>query len=218
MDHLSWVRRKINRLNPYFIYFLGSFRPAQFFHVEKLILLRAKHQLAITHHTLTTQYKWQMQPHQHYLRSKCVVIWLPLAGWRKQTIHQNICTPIPVLYFNPLLQSWGERRKFSREGGHWVAYAGHLYLVCALFDVTFDVIFMFPNQRFGVCWHNRHILLHPICLFSYFMCHCQWWSLETCSRSRDSSRDPILRVSVSKVSGLATLNIAKKWLIEISKI
>jgi len=43
----------------------------------------------------------------------------------------------------------------------------------------------------------------------------QWWSLETWSRSRDLSRDPFLRVSVSKVSGLETLNIAKIWFINI---
>jgi len=53
----------------------------------------------------------------------------------------------------------------------------------------------------------------------------QLWSLETWSRSRD----PFLRVSVSKVSGLdsvlvsnvpglETLNIAKKWFTKISKI
>jgi len=30
-----------------------------------------------------------------------------------------------------------------------VAYGGHLYLVSAVCDVTSDVIFMFPNQRFG---------------------------------------------------------------------
>jgi len=36
--------------------------------------------------------------------------------------------------------------------------------------------------------------------------------------SRDSSRDPFLRVSVSKVSGLETLNIAKKWCSKISII
>jgi len=35
----------------------------------------------------------------------------------------------------------------------------------------------------------------------------QWWSLEP--------RDTFLRVAVSKVSGLETLNIAKKWLIKI---
>ena len=42
----------------------------------------------------------------------------------------------------------------------------------------------------------------------------QWCSLETWFRSRD----PFLRVSVSQVSGLETLNIAKKWLSEISII
>ena len=42
------------------------------------------------------------------------------------------------------------------------------------------------------------------------------WSLETWSRSRDSSRDPFLRVSVSEVSGLKTLNIAMKCFIKIS--
>jgi len=30
----------------------------------------------------------------------------------------------------------------------------------------FDVMFMFPNQRFGdVCWHNMHIILHALSLF-----------------------------------------------------
>jgi len=38
---------------------------------------------------------------------------------------------------------------------------------CALFVTPqFDVIFMFPNQRFGeVYWHNLHILLHVLPLF-----------------------------------------------------
>jgi len=38
---------------------------------------------------------------------------------------------------------------------------------CALFVTSqFDVIFMFPNQRFGeVCWYNMHILLHALPLF-----------------------------------------------------
>jgi len=51
----------------------------------------------------------------------------------------------------------------------------------------------------------------------------QWWSLETWSRPRD----PILRVPVSKVSGLVsvskaagleTLNIARKWYSKISTV
>jgi len=49
---------------------------------------------------------------------------------------------------------------------HSVAYFGHLYL-CALFvTLQFDVVFMFPNQRFGeVCLHNLHVLLHALPLF-----------------------------------------------------
>ena len=46
----------------------------------------------------------------------------------------------------------------------------------------------------------------------------QWWSLETWTRSRGSSRDSFLRVSVSKATGLETLNIAKKRFIKISII
>ena len=43
----------------------------------------------------------------------------------------------------------------------------------ALFVMSqFDVIFMFPNQRFGeVCWHNMRILLQYT-HSPYFMCHC----------------------------------------------
>jgi len=46
---------------------------------------------------------------------------------------------------------------------------------CALFATSqFDVIFMFPNQRFGeVCWHkhNIHILPHARSLF-YVLLNC----------------------------------------------
>jgi len=42
--------------------------------------------------------------------------------------------------------------------------------------------------------------------------------METETKSRDSSRDPFVRVLVSKVSGLETLNIAKKSFIKISMI
>jgi len=48
-------------------------------------------------------------------------------------------------------------------------------------------------------------------LGNVYKCTFQWWSLETWSLSRD----PFLRVSVSKVSGLETLSIAKKWFIKI---
>jgi len=42
-----------------------------------------------------------------------------------------------------------------------------IYIWCVLFVTSqFDVIFMFPNQRFGeVCWHNMHILPYAFSLF-----------------------------------------------------
>jgi len=56
---------------------------------------------------------------------------------------------------------------------------GHMVVICiwgALFVTSqSDVIFMFPNQRFGeVCWH--------ICIFfyihsPYFRCHCTEYKL-----------------------------------------
>ena len=42
------------------------------------------------------------------------------------------------------IQTVAYAEKFHGEF-HSVAYGGHLYLVCAVCDV----IFMFPNQRFG---------------------------------------------------------------------
>jgi len=41
----------------------------------------------------------------------------------------------------------------------------------------------------------------------------QWWSLETWSRSRDTSRDQFFRVSVSvsKVSGLVSASVSKDF-------
>jgi len=39
-----------------------------------------------------------------------------------------------------------------------------IFIWCALFVTSqFDVVFIFPNQRFGeVCWHNMHIRLHAL--------------------------------------------------------
>jgi len=48
---------------------------------------------------------------------------------------------------------------------------------CALIVASqFDVIVLFPNQRFGeVCWHNMHMFLY---IHSpYFMCHCTEYKL-----------------------------------------
>jgi len=53
------------------------------------------------------------------------------------------------------------------ENFHGVSFNGIFVVICifcALFVMSrFDVIFVFPNQRFGeVCWHYINILLHPL--------------------------------------------------------
>jgi len=67
-------------------------------------------------------------------------------------------------------QSKGVRRKVSWDGVHSVTW--HMMVICiwcALFVTSqFDVISMFPNQRFGeVYWHSAHVLLHPLSLFEH---------------------------------------------------
>jgi len=48
---------------------------------------------------------------------------------------------------------------------------------------------------------SPHLFRAYIDFYTLLIMYCyQWWSLEIWSRSRDSSRDTILRVSVSKVS------------------
>jgi len=73
-----------------------------------------------------------------------------------------------------VFESSGVHRKFSWRGLHSVAYGGHLYW-CALFVTSqFDVIFMFPNERFReFSWHNIHILLHALTLI-YVSLHWIW--------------------------------------------
>ena len=57
---------------------------------------------------------------------------------------------------------WRTQKIFMGDFYQW-----HMVVICiwcSLFVTSqFDVIFMFPNQRFGeVCWHNMHILLHAL--------------------------------------------------------
>jgi len=70
----------------------------------------------------------------------------------------------------------GVRRKFS-WGGFIQWHMVVICICCALFVTSqFDVIVMFPNQRFGeVFWHNMHIFLHPLPLF--YVCHCTEYKL-----------------------------------------
>jgi len=60
----------------------------------------------------------------------------------------------------------GVRRKFSWEGVHSVGYGGHLYLVCAVCDVTIWRHSHVSKPTFWqVCWHNMNIILHLLPLF-----------------------------------------------------
>ena len=61
-----------------------------------------------------------------------------------------------------------------RGGGLVQGHMVGICIWCALFVTSqFDVISMFPNQRFGeVCWHSMHIFLHPLSL--YMSLHWIW--------------------------------------------
>jgi len=76
--------------------------------------------------------------------------------------------------FNIRLSQWRTQKIFMGGFIQWHMVVNCNW--CARFVTSqFDVIFMFPNQRFGeVCWHNRHILLHVL---PYFMCHCTVYKL-----------------------------------------
>jgi len=70
----------------------------------------------------------------------------------------------------------GVRRKFS-WGGFIQWHRVVICICCALFVTSqFEVIVLFPNQRFSeVRWHNMHVLLYIHSL--YFMCHCTEYNL-----------------------------------------
>jgi len=66
--------------------------------------------------------------------------------------------------------SWQWRTQNIFIGGFIQWHMGVICIWCPLFVTSqFDVIFMFPNQRFDeVCWHNMHIPLQalPLCYVS----------------------------------------------------
>jgi len=58
----------------------------------------------------------------------------------------------------------------------------HMVVICIWFSLfvtsQFDVIFMFPNQRFGeVCWHILRICIFVYTHSPYFMRHCTEYKL-----------------------------------------
>jgi len=70
----------------------------------------------------------------------------------------------------------GVRRKFS--WGRFIQWHRVVIcILCALFVTSqFDVIVLFPNQRFSeVRWHNMHVFLNIH--YPYFMCQCTEYNL-----------------------------------------
>ena len=57
---------------------------------------------------------------------------------------------------------WRTQKIFMGDFNQW--HMVGICIWCAMFVTSqFDVIVMFPNQRFGeICWHNMHILPHTL--------------------------------------------------------
>ena len=97
------------------------------------------------------------------------------------------------------------RRNFS-WGGFVQWHRVFICIWCALFVTSqFDVIVLFPNQRFGeVCWHNMHIFLYIHS--SYFMCQCTQYKLLALQVRLSEENTPnatILQFVTAKISGCA---------------
>jgi len=76
------------------------------------------------------------------------------------------------LYFG--CHQWRTQKIFMGRF-HSVACGGHLYLVCAVCDVTIWRHIHVSKERFGdVCWRNMHISRHAL---PYVMCHCNEYKL-----------------------------------------
>ena len=99
--------------------------------------------------------------------------------------YPNQCNGPCIFSLTKRINKYSKKRKNCRRS---VAYAenfhggdlvqGHMVVICfwcALFVTSqFDVISMFPNQRFGeVCWHSMHIFLHLLSLL-YMSLHWIW--------------------------------------------
>ena len=52
-----------------------------------------------------------------------------------------------------------------------------IFMMCAFVTSKFDVIVMFPNQRFGeVCWHNMHIFYIAPLILCVIALNINYWS------------------------------------------
>jgi len=103
--------------------------------------------------------------------NECTIWTKPVEDW-VFTCNENFTRYELVIW----LQNSGIRKNFS-WGGFIQWHRVVICIWCALFVTSqFDVIVLFPNQRFGeVCWHNMHIFLYIHS--SYFMCQCTEYKL-----------------------------------------
>jgi len=111
-----------------------------------------------------------------------------------------------------LFQHWAYAEKFHGRGFiQW-----HMVVICICYGLfvtsQFDVIFMFPNQRFGeVCWHN---------IFAYSstrtlpMCYCTEYklsALQVTISEENTLNATIQQFVTAKISGLASVAYAENF-------
>jgi len=89
-----------------------------------------------------------------------------MSGEMTRKFSQNCFKQWEVkLYFDKT--QWRRQKIFMGGFIQWHVVVISICIWCALFVTSqFDVIFMFPNQRFReICWHNMYILLYALPLF-----------------------------------------------------
>jgi len=108
------------------------------------------------------------------------------------------------LFIDHCEKQWRTQKIFMGVFTQWHKVV--ICIWCALFVTSqFDVIVLFPNERFGeVCWHNLHIFLY---IHSpYFMSHCTEYKLLELQVRISEENTPnatIQQFVTAKISGCA---------------
>ena len=75
--------------------------------------------------------------------------------------RQKAIKSLLTLKLDITVSQWRTQKIFM--GGSFSGILGHLYLLCAVCDVTIWRHFQVSNPTFcEVCWHNMHIRLHAL--------------------------------------------------------
>ena len=94
---------------------------------------------------------------------------------KKATRWTNLLSPSAINY---VMFYWSVPYAENFHGGGFIQWHRVVICICCALFVTsqFDVIVLFPNQRFSeVRWQNMHVFLY---IHSpYFMCHCTEYNL-----------------------------------------